>query len=304
MHSREPPGISDSLPRISTLLCTRQRMQVEAATEGRLKLLHRSTIHENYDDLRTGHADGLLISAAVVRDTDLPTLLSLTRDLPGMPVVGMVGEDGQVAAVGTLLLGRAGIAQLVDVRDRNGWTNLRDSFALDVPERPVCDALASVIRAIEVEPDGTRTRCTEGCRRFFVTIFAPRATTGLAVAAELGVVPSTLMSRFARAGLPSPKQYMALAKLVRAAYLGEVAGLPIRAIAERLHASSPQSFGRTVRNMTGMTAAEFKRTMSGATMLDRFTASLVRPYRDILRNFDPIRPRPPAARASEAGRAA
>jgi AraC-like DNA-binding protein len=304
MHFREPHGISDSLPRISTLLCTRQRIQVEAATEGRLKLLHRSTIHENYEDLKAGHADGLLISAAVVRDADLPTLLSLTRDLPGALVVGMVGEDGQVAAAGTLLLGRAGITQLVDVRDRNGWTILRDSFALEVPERPVCDALAAVISGIEVEADGTRTRCTEGCRRFFVTIFSPSATTGLAVAAQFGVVPSTLMSRFDRAGLPSPKQYMALAKLVRAAYLGEVAGLPIRAIAERLHASSPQSFGRTVRHMTGMTAAEFKRTVSGATMLDRFINSLVAPYREILRTFDPIHPNPHALRASQAGRAA
>lgn len=47
-------------------------MQVEAAAMGRLKFLHRSTVRESYDDLAAGHADGLLISVAMVRETDLP----------------------------------------------------------------------------------------------------------------------------------------------------------------------------------------------------------------------------------------
>src|SRR5688572_9858481 len=104
-----------------------------------------------------------------------------------------------------------------------------------------------------------------------------------------------------RAGLPSPKQYLALAKLVRAAYLGEVAGLSIRAISERLLLSSPQSYCRTVRHMTGMSAGEFRRALNGAAALERFTEGLIRPYRTILRSFDPFRVGVPPAAASQAG---
>ncbi len=179
-------------------------------------------------------------------------------------------SDGVAATIaGTLLLGRAGIERLVDVRDRTGWGALRNVFSHQLPEQSVRTALATILTALEVEPDGTRTSCSEGVRRFFAAIFAPHATTVLHMAAEFEMPGSTLMSRFDRAGVPSPKQYLALAKLVRAAYLGEAAGLSTKIISERLHASSPQSYGRTVRNLAGMTAGEFRRQVHGPAMLDR-----------------------------------
>ncbi len=63
--------------------------------------------------------------------------------------------------------------------------------------------------------------------------------------------------------------------------------MTVNAIAHRLDASSPQSFGRTVRFAMGMTAVQFRRAFTGRAMLDRFIGSLVRPYRDTLRAFDP-----------------
>jgi len=100
------------------------------------------------------------------------------------------------------------------------------------------------------------------------------------------------MSRFYRAGLPSPKRYLALARLVWAARLGETPGLSISAIAHRLDASSPQSFHRAVRTLTGRSASEFRRTTTGAAMLDRYCAALVAPYRATLRTFDPLAAEP------------
>jgi AraC-like DNA-binding protein len=220
-------------------------------------------------------------------------------------VLGLIGDDGTAAAVaGTLLLGRAGVSRLVDVRERAGWAALREAFTLDLPEAGVRVALTTIIDAIEAEGDGTRTQCAEGLQRFFSAIFAPSATTALGIAAELGVMPSTLASRFDRAGLPSPKAYLALAKLLRAAYLGEAPGLTIRDIAERLQASSPQTYCRTVRHMTGMSAGEFRRTVNGAAALERFIQSVILPHRDTLRGFDPVRSRRPAHQVAVAGRAA
>jgi AraC-like DNA-binding protein len=123
-------------------------------------------------------------------------------------------------------------------------------------------------------------------------------------------VPSTLMSRFFRAELPSPKRYVAYARLVWAAHLGESPAMSIAAIADRLNASSPQSFHRTVRTLMATSAAEFRCAFNGARMLERFRAELVTPYRDTLRRFDPladtigvVRPRS-TTRNAEQGRAA
>ena len=150
--------------------------------------------------------------------------------------------------------------------------------------------LQRAVRELTSTGDGqvSEAACTSGWVRFLAATFSPRVATAKQVAASLGVCCSTLTSRFYRAGLPSPKCYVAHARLVWAARLGETPGLPISAIADRLDASSPQSFGRTVRTMLGVTAADFRRTFDGEAMLARFRAELVEPYRETLRTFDPL----------------
>lgn len=296
-----PRPLHEALPRVCAFLSPREQSQLEAATADRLTLVPRTTVHKICEEVAAGHADGVLLSAAMVREADVARLCTLVRELPATPIVGLVSDGTAATIVGTLLLGRAGIDRLVDVRDRTGWGALRNAFSLQQLDQSVRTALSAIFTAIEVREDGTRTICTEGLRRFLSAIFAPHATTILNIAAELQMPASTLMSRFARAGLPSPKQYLALAKLVRAAYLGESQGLTLGLIAERLHWSSPQSYGRSIRKLTGLTAGEFRRTVHGPTMLERFEAALVTPYREILRTFDPLpaKMRVPTAPASQ-----
>ena len=78
------------------------------------------------------------------------------------------------------------------------------------------------------------------------------------------------MSRFARAGLPSPKNYLAAIRLLHAAFLFETAGLSVADVAYRLEYSSPQSFGRHLRAMLGLTALEFRRRFPFPLALERF----------------------------------
>jgi hypothetical protein len=63
-------------------------------------------------------------------------------------------------------------------------------------------------------------------------------------------------------------------------------------------ASSPQSFGRTLRTFTGMTAREFRGRFTAPAMLDHFRAQLVAPYVDILKRFDPLSEPPRQSRAN------
>ena len=59
----------------------------------------------------------------------------------------------------------------------------------------------------------------------------------------------------------------------------------------RRHAD-PQSFGRHVRTLLGMTAGEFRARFTGETLLERLLADLVRPHREALRALQPLALRP------------
>jgi len=113
-------------------------------------------------------------------------------------------------------------------------------------------------------------------------------STVTALAERLYVRPSTLMSRFARAGLPSPKNYLSAVRLLHAAYLFESAGLSVADVAYRLEYSSPQSFGRHLRAMLGVTALEFRRRYPFTVALERFIELMVEPYRAVWRDFHPV----------------
>jgi AraC-like DNA-binding protein len=98
------------------------------------------------------------------------------------------------------------------------------------------------------------------------------------------------MSRFFRADLPAPKQYLATARLVRAARLFENPGFSVANIANHLDYSSPQSFGRHVRTLMHMTAGQFRSRYDGEGMLEHFRLTLVLPHLERLRQLRPLDP--------------
>jgi AraC-like DNA-binding protein len=110
------------------------------------------------------------------------------------------------------------------------------------------------------------------------------------LARRLDVLPSTLMSRFFRAKLPAPKQYLAGARLIRAARLFENPGFSVANVANHLEYSSPQSFGRHVRMFMGLTAVQFRERYDGEGMIQYFRESLIHPHLARLRELRPLIP--------------
>ena len=289
-------------PSAATWLAPRERQQVGAAGGDALTLTHCDSLAAVAQECMTGRADAVLVSVARLTPDDLPALARLVRGFPGMPVVGLICAATEAEAVaGSLLVGRAGVQTVVDCRCRDGWMALRATFApRRLPDsflRACVACILSDLRGGEEsaasteqgpEQGGEEHPCPDGLVRFFVGAFSPDVTGAKVLAARLNVLPSTLMSRFYRAGLPSPKRYVALARLVWAARLGEAPALSLSHIANQLDTSSPQSFHRTVRTLTGRPASEFRRTMTGATMFASYRATLVAPYGDTLRIFDPL----------------
>jgi hypothetical protein len=82
--------------------------------------------------------------------------------------------------------------------------------------------------------------------------------------------------------------YLAMTRLLNAAHFLELPKVSIAATADALRYSSPQSFGRHIRGLLGLTAAEFRKELPAAAALAHYRNRLIEPHRDALRSFRPL----------------
>ncbi len=266
---------------VATLLVPDERPDVDAAGEGYYSTLHRDTVDDLITDLRSREIHAVLVSVTYAM-REPARITHLVREFPRIPAVALLTELHARTPHAVLALGRSGINRLVDVRMPAGWRELRGALMADSGQSAQREALGQ----LAVDLAGT----TDDCWRFFEVLFtcSPRVGTIRSLAGDLGILPSTLMSRFFRSRLPTPKQYLAMARLVRAARMFENVGFSIANISNHLDYSSPQSFGRHVRMLLDMTAGEFRAQYDGSAMVERFRKELVLPYRATLMLFHPL----------------
>jgi AraC-like DNA-binding protein len=269
------------LPPIVTLLSPAERLRVDAAGEGYYRTLHSDTIEDLIRDLKSQPVHAVLVSVTYAGG-QATRVASLVREFPRVPAVALLSELEVKTPHAVLALGHSGIRRLVDVRQPTGWRELRGALMADSGD----GGLRGMLGQLSVDLAGA----PDDCWRFFETIFtcSPRVGNVRQLARHLGVLPSTMMSRFFRLGAPAPKRYLAMARLIRAARLFENAGFSIANVANHLDYSSPQSFGRHVRTLLHMTAGDFRHQYDGAAMFERFRTELVLPYLVILRVLRPL----------------
>ena len=270
-----------NLPPITTLLTADERPRVDAAGEGCYQALHRDTVEDVVHDLKSRPVHAVLVSVSCAGPL-ATRVASLVREFPRVPAVALLSDFERRTPHAVLALGQSGIRRLVDVRQPAGWRELRGALMADTGDR----GQRGILGQLSVDLAGA----PEDCWRFFETLFLcpPRITNVRTLARHLDVLPSTLMSRFFRAGLPAPKRYLAMARLVRAARLFENAGFSIANVAYHLEFSSPQSFGRHVRTFLHITAGDFRHRYDGLGMFERFRQELVLPYLTPLRELRPL----------------
>jgi len=268
-------------PRVSTLLTVSERNLVSAAGFERYRTIHRDSVHAVFDDFRNDRADAAIVSVASVSAACRSHLSELALGFPGRPVLGLVLEaDGEEVLTRTLQLGRDGVEIVVDVRQPSGWNRLR--AALGSP-RMMESFRVHVLTRIHGEVGGMKRSLS----RFFDLIFDPTVHRTKQIADDLGVRRSAFHSRFHRASLPSARRFLDFARLVRVAFIGQEPALTASDVANRVHASSPQSLHRSVRCLTGLSFRELRYRYDGMAMLDRFVCELVTPNVEQLKSFDP-----------------
>lgn len=280
MDESRSPGAAPAA--ITTVLTPTERLRVDAAGEGLYRALHRDTLDDVLRDLKERPVSAVLISVARCGEEDSPRMAAMVREFPRIPAVALLTHLESSTPQAVLALGRSGIRRLVDVRQPGGWHELRELLLADRADEIQRLALAHL--AIDL------AGAAADCWRFFEGIFqvSPRVSTIRELAGHLGVLPSTLMSRFFRSKLPPPKRYLAMARLTRAARLFENSGLSVANVANHLDYSSPQSFGRHVRTVMRLTAVQFRERYDGEGMLRHFREALVLPHLATLRTFTPL----------------
>jgi AraC-like DNA-binding protein len=270
------------VPRVTTVLTPDERLRVDAAGQGIYRAWHRDTLDDAVRDLRERRAAAVIVSTDRCPVEQVPRFARVVREFPRVPAVALLSNLTPQAAQAVLVLGRCGVRTLVDVREPRGWQQLRSMLLQDQASEIHRVALARI--------EGDLGEAPEGCRRFFQLLFedAAQVRTVRGLSRRMGVIPSTLMSRFFRSELPPPKQYLAMARLVRAARIFENPGLSVAIVANELDYSSPQAFGRHVRAVLDMSTTDFRERFDGDGMLQLFRDELVLPYVSRLRVFDPL----------------
>jgi len=258
------------------------RSRVDNGTSSAFKNFHASSLADATALIRESPARVLLLSASIMQNQPQHEIARAVRQTPEMIHVVLTHSQKPVPRETLLDLGAAGIKRIVDIDEPSGWYKLRSLTDNDGGSTATV-ILKSLFLSLEPANDEIRT--------FFVILVhaAPRLRTVRRVCNELGVLQSTLVSRFFRAGLPSPKSYLASTRLLYAASLLEAKKRTISETAESLCYPTSQSFGRHLRQSIGLTASEFRERYSLAAGLVWFKGFLIHPYLETLREFRPIR---------------
>lgn len=268
---------------VATFLTPDERLRIDAAGFGVYQACHRDSVDQIARDLQLQRVRAVLLSPNACQQQNLTRIARIVREYPRIPTVAVISQYLPTTAQAVLLLGRCGVRTLIDVRDSRGWQELRNLLTRD--------RVLSLQRLALGVMDVDLAEATTGCRQFFQAVFefAPQTSTVRGLSEILGVLPSTLMSRFFRYRLPAPKRYLAAARLMSAAQLFENPGLSIASVSNQLDYSSPQSFGRHVRVLMHMTPSRFRDTYDGEGMLEYYRRELILPHLPVLKQFDPLR---------------
>lgn len=266
---------------VCALVSAVERSRVDAAGSGCYVTLHARTFAEVLAAARRTRVDAIVFSASACGADDLPLVGRLVREFPALPTVALVSRHDAATTQTLLRLGATGVQSAVDCTEPAGWRRLRETVGR--PLAPVTVRLLTRLRPAlsDASPDA---------RAFFdvLTRLAPVIATVRGLARHLAVRASTLMSRFQRARLPSPKTYLAGMRLLHIAWLLENPGISLADAAYRMDFSSPQSLSRHLRAMLGLTAGEFRRRFPFDVATIRYIDLLITPYRESLRVLRPF----------------
>ena len=268
---------------VVTMLEPELRSAIDAATGDSLGKVHVESPSQAASAVREHSPTALLLSPTMAsRYSDAQIALLVAQSFGTVPIA-VLGADWPAAQRSLLDLGRCGVRQLVNLAQRDGWDHLRKLMY-----ETAGDCRIAVFRQLLSAAKDS----TQEFKDFLAALvrLAPGTATVRKLSRGMGIEPSTLMSRFFRARLPAPKKYLAMTRLLYAAWFLEEPRVSVAAASDALLYSSPQSFGRHLRTTLGLTTGQFRREMPLRLALEHYRSRLLEPYRETLTWFRPLPP--------------
>jgi AraC-like DNA-binding protein len=264
---------------VCAVLSPRERARLDAAGDGRFATLHADSLRQARRAARQRRVDALVVSVQVCAE-ELSGVAQFIAEFPAISTVALVSQHDSAVSQTLLHLGANGVRFAVDCTAAAGWQLLRDLVAQ--PASPEAAKIIAGLRPALVE-------ATVDMRVFLENLAhrAPIFPTVRRLARHIGVRSSTLIARFRRARLPSPKAYLAGMRRLHATYLLANPGLSVAAVAGRLD-SSGQVLRKHLKRTLGLTPREFSRRFPFAEALEGYVERLITPYRETLRTFCPL----------------
>src|SRR2546427_9422979 len=266
---------------VCTILPPPERPRIDAVGDLCCGPPHADSVREQLSVAPRRRVAAVIFSVHRFPGEPFPGAAPFVPEFPAIPAVALVSRHDREATEMLLRLGATGVRSAVDCTEPDGWRRLRD--LVGHPASPVAARILARLAPALGEPSVETRLFFEALARL-----APALSTVRGLARHLRVRPSTLMSRFHRAAIPSPKSYLAGMRLLHAAFLFQNPGLSVSDVAYRMDYSSPQSFGRHLRAVLGVTAGEFRRRFPFDVALARYIDLLITPYREALRALHPF----------------
>jgi len=265
---------------VCAVLSPLERAPLDAAGDGWFETLHADSLRQAFRAARQRRVDALVVSVQVCRGEE-PAVARFMSEFPAISTVALVSQHDSAVSETLLQLGASGVRLAVDCTAPAGWRRLRRLIA-----RPASPEAALILTGLQP----ALVDATGNMRAFLETLarFAPILPNVGKLAGRLCLPSSTLIARFRRARLPSPKAYLAGMRRLHAAYLFANPGLPVEEVANRLDYSGAQSLRKHLKLTLGLTSGEFRRRFPFPVALERYVELLITPYRETLRTFCPL----------------
>jgi CHASE2 domain-containing sensor protein len=164
------------------MLTPNERIRVDAAGDGSYQAIHRDSIAELVQDLKSNRAGAVIVSVARYDQHARAGVAALVREFPRVPTVALLTQLDRSTPQSVLSLGSTGVRQLVDVREAGGWSELRNCLLAARGDDIQREAMSQLAIDLSGVP--------QDCWRFFETLFlAPaRVSTVRSLARRLEVL--------------------------------------------------------------------------------------------------------------------
>jgi AraC-like DNA-binding protein len=239
-----------------------QYHKLRHANAARFPVVHARTWDEALTAIRTRPVELAVVDPLLSGTASAQEIERLRRLFPSLPLL-LYTSLSPATASALLALGHAGIREVIIFRHDDHPSRLRELLAQEEARstsRQLLDQVAAILAPL---PSELRWVLEEVLRS------PAELQTVQQVAARARVDRRTFERWFARLGLPSPRHFLAVARVLYAHRLLQDPGFTIEDVAQRLGYAQTKTLQLHARSYLGLTAGEMRITLDPAEALER-----------------------------------